>query len=313
MLRQLVYRSRASAQMGPNDLEQVTSDALSFNSKHNITGLLLFDGEYFFQVLEGEGDVLPQLFEKIKKDNRHKNIVTITDNAIHKRDFENWTLRGIKLDTNSKVYWLPPDITLHRDSRIFALLNGFASGKWRVCLSNYDLTNLNSTVVQEPLTIPAFKSSDIQFAFQPIVDTFRGTVSSYEALLRTSDGRFPEDVLNSLQESEKYEFDLKSKAIAVAQGAKLLSPHQALSVNLCPGAIIHCPDITNYLLGLASDNNLKPQPFVHGFYSLNNKRNAHRVSKLIHCFKDSLSRSIFMNIGGNSAVEFNFIWKKIGE
>ncbi|APE07462.1 hypothetical protein BM528_00815 [Alteromonas sp. RW2A1] len=262
MIRQLVYRSRASAQMSQVDLDKVTSDSLPFNLNNDVTGILLFDGEYFFQVLEGESNLIAGLYEHIQKDPRHGNIVKITDNAIHQRDFGDWALRTIKLDQKSGAYWLPSDLSLHRDSRIFGLLNGFASGKWRMCLSNKDLKALRASVVQDEISVAAYAQSDIQFAFQPIVDTHKGAIVSYEALLRSNDGRFPEDVLDSFHGSEKYQFDLNSKAIAVAQGAQILRPDQALAINLCPGAITHCPDITNYLLGLASDNNLKPQQLI---------------------------------------------------
>ncbi|WP_420934612.1 diguanylate phosphodiesterase [Alteromonas sp. A081] len=262
MLRQVVYRSRASSLVNNTLLEEVARDSLPFNAGNDVTGILLFDGEYFFQVLEGEGDIILGLFEHIKNDPRHNNVVKITDNAIHKRDFGDWALRTLRLDQKSGCYWLPSDISFHRDSRIFALINGFASGKWRMCLSSQDLSDVKAAVNQPELTTPAYENSSIQFAFQPIVDTYRGCVSSYEALLRSSDGRFPEDVLDSFEGNAKYEFDLKSKAIAIAQGAKLLTEDQALSVNLCPGAITYSPDIASYLLTLAAANNLKPQQLI---------------------------------------------------
>nr|WP_275443914.1 BLUF domain-containing protein [Alteromonas sp. Cnat3-28] len=37
-----------------NELLKITNDSLPFNAKNHITGILLFDGEYFFQVLEGD-------------------------------------------------------------------------------------------------------------------------------------------------------------------------------------------------------------------------------------------------------------------
>ena len=52
MLKQLVYRSKATATFSEEDLARITSDSLPFNKANGITGILLFDGEYFFQVLE---------------------------------------------------------------------------------------------------------------------------------------------------------------------------------------------------------------------------------------------------------------------
>ena len=64
MLKQLVYRSHSTDHVSEVDLEKITSDSLTFNERHNITGVLLFDGKYFFQVL---ADFSP---DKIKLDRK---------------------------------------------------------------------------------------------------------------------------------------------------------------------------------------------------------------------------------------------------
>jgi EAL domain-containing protein (putative c-di-GMP-specific phosphodiesterase class I) len=227
-----------------------------------VSGLLLFDGEYFFQVLEGEADTVHSLFDIIKSDSRHTNIVKIMDTVTHKRDFGCWRLRTITVEAGSGCYWIPPELNLHRESRVFALLNGFATGKWRTCLSDDDRNALRNKVEAPAVSVSNYPSSNIQFAFQPIVDTYRGKVSSIEALLRSDDGRYPEDVLNSMSPSQKYEFDLTSKAIAISQGARLLQEDQSLSINLCPGALTYMDDVSDYLFALVESNNLKPQQLV---------------------------------------------------
>tara|TARA_B100000745_G_C20024752_1_gene348566 strand:- start:338 stop:562 length:225 start_codon:yes stop_codon:yes gene_type:complete len=54
VLKQLVYRSQSTVKIDENELLKITNDSLPFNAKNHITGILLFDGEYFFQVLEGD-------------------------------------------------------------------------------------------------------------------------------------------------------------------------------------------------------------------------------------------------------------------
>ena len=87
MLKQLVYRSHSTDHVSEVDLEKITSDSLTFNERHNITGVLLFDGKYFFQVLEGESEYVDALFEHIKADSRHSNVMKVTEVVVHKRDF----------------------------------------------------------------------------------------------------------------------------------------------------------------------------------------------------------------------------------
>ena len=90
MLKQLVYRSKATATFSEEDLARITSDSLPFNEANGITGILLFDGEYFFQVLEGECEKVEALYEHIKKDRRHSAIVKVTEIVIHERNFGAW-------------------------------------------------------------------------------------------------------------------------------------------------------------------------------------------------------------------------------
>ncbi|HCB08453.1 MAG TPA: hypothetical protein DEO96_02375, partial [Alteromonas sp.] len=118
MLRQLVYRSRATQKMSEPDIDKIVADSEPFNQANDVTGLLLFDGEFFFQVLEGEGDVIHGLFEHIKTDPRHTNIVKVLDSACAKRDFGKWNLRTLILKPESQCYWLPSDLTVRRDSRV---------------------------------------------------------------------------------------------------------------------------------------------------------------------------------------------------
>ena len=56
MLKQLIYRSKATEKFSEEDLSKIMSDSLPYNEPNGITGILLFDGEYFFQVLEGVVD-----------------------------------------------------------------------------------------------------------------------------------------------------------------------------------------------------------------------------------------------------------------
>ncbi len=262
VLKQLVYRSKATAKFSEDDLLKITSDSIPFNRENNITGILLFDGEYFFQVLEGKSDVVHALYEHIKGDSRHTNIVKVTELVVHKRDFGEWLLRALTVNEGSRCYWLPSDLTLNREGRMFALLNSFASGRWRNCLSDSERKSISAKITTAATSIARFENSHIQFAFQPIIDTFKGKITSLEALIRSDDGKFPEAILDCLDGEEKYKFDLESKAIAIAQGAKLLNPSQSLSINLCPGAMTYLPDVGEYLCKLLGESGLKPEQLV---------------------------------------------------
>ena len=143
-----------------------------------------------------------------------------------------------------------------------AFKNAFCRGRKPLLLSDNARKDVRANVTTSEKSVKPFENSDIQFAFQPIVDTFRARVSSIEALIRSNDGRYPETILEELVGLEKYDFYLKSKAIAIKQGAALLSSDQSLSINLCPGAITSTVNVADYLHELVKRNKLKPQQLV---------------------------------------------------
>lgn len=53
MLERLVYRSRAAGEIGSLSLFNLLTQARKRNAQLDITGHLIFDGEYFTQWIEG--------------------------------------------------------------------------------------------------------------------------------------------------------------------------------------------------------------------------------------------------------------------
>ncbi len=262
VLRQLVYRSRTTHKDAFQQIEQIEADSEAFNSRYNITGLLLTDGEYFFQVIEGPGEHVQALFEKLKSDPRHNNIVKICDHPVFQRDFGAWNLRTLTLKSDRSCYWLPDDIYLKRDSQVYGLINSFANGRWRGCLPEHHRIGLHRSISTTGLSATRDEQSPYQFAFQPIIDTHLGTISSIEALLRDNTGRYPEQILTDLSRSKRYEFDLTSKQYAIAMASELLSSNQSLSINLLPGALTQFSDASDYLLSYLEQFSMKPQQLI---------------------------------------------------
>jgi hypothetical protein len=62
------------------------------NRNRGITGGLMFNREYFGQVLEGERSAVSALFCEIAKDPRHRSIVIVEASAVENRLFENWSM-----------------------------------------------------------------------------------------------------------------------------------------------------------------------------------------------------------------------------
>lgn len=62
------------------------------NAAAGITGLLLYDGKRFLQVLEGDDREVGLVFERIRDDPRHHAIVILSRRAIETREFGAWAM-----------------------------------------------------------------------------------------------------------------------------------------------------------------------------------------------------------------------------
>lgn len=89
---QLIYASTAKPHLQFEDIQAILTEANQFNQSQNISGVLLYDGIYFLQVLEGDNASIEQLYEKIAKDPRHNDIHIIGTKEIVNRDFEAWNM-----------------------------------------------------------------------------------------------------------------------------------------------------------------------------------------------------------------------------
>jgi len=91
-LRQIIYTSQASEQLNKRNLLDLLHTSRGYNTIDNITGVLMHRDGYFLQIIEGEQDVIEDLFQRLNNDTRHKNIKMILDRSIESRLFSNWAM-----------------------------------------------------------------------------------------------------------------------------------------------------------------------------------------------------------------------------
>ncbi|PPS59309.1 hypothetical protein CRX72_20770 [Pantoea sp. BRM17] len=58
-------------------LEDIVARANTKNALSDITGILLFDGRHFFQLLEGPDRTVRHIYDRIRQDARHHNLVEL--------------------------------------------------------------------------------------------------------------------------------------------------------------------------------------------------------------------------------------------
>lgn len=91
-LSTLLYASSARPGLTKADVDDIVATASRVNAELNVTGLLAFDGRGFAQILEGEGETIQALYEKIKRDRRHSGCVLLFSGETKERRFEGWSM-----------------------------------------------------------------------------------------------------------------------------------------------------------------------------------------------------------------------------
>jgi hypothetical protein len=134
-----VYASAASRDFDTEELTVLLEAARENNTKLGLTGMLLYAEGSFFQVLEGQANVVDALYAKIERDKRHGQMTRIIREPIHKRNFDAWTMGFFKVSREELAgisgvndFFGKDRTTVSVDSgRAKKLLEAFRDGRWR--------------------------------------------------------------------------------------------------------------------------------------------------------------------------------------
>lgn len=272
MLATLGYRSRVRGPVTAAQLSGLEQQARARNEQMGVTGILLFDGIYFFQLLEGPEPVVRGLYGKLCADSRHHHIVKLLDDYAPGRKFGQWGMRLFDIgghprdDAEAFVHRLVQGIDLPAADRAFKLILAFASGRWldhaaQACdPSEWRLENRPSNFLAPGPGI--YTSTACQFALQPIVDTSSGQISSLEALIRSPAGGSPQECFDLIAPDRRDAFDLESKRQALELASAIGIGPCKLSINLQPMSLVRMPNTVVRLAELIVQHGLMPQQVI---------------------------------------------------
>jgi Sensors of blue-light using FAD len=102
---QIVYSSRATHPMSAESLKKILTDARIGNEKHHVTGALIFTEDVFFQILEGEENVVRQLMQSIKKDSRHASVKVFYEAEVDSPAFGSWSMAYLNPSNEEIKIW----------------------------------------------------------------------------------------------------------------------------------------------------------------------------------------------------------------
>lgn len=131
-----------SGEFDPIKLMALLDKCRRNNAKCDVTGVLLYQHQSFFQVLEGDRKTVEHLFEKISADPRHKKVTKVILEPIPERAFGNWSMGypRITLKELAEIPGLNDFFTLKNsyldlgEGKAKTLLAAFKEGHWRARL-----------------------------------------------------------------------------------------------------------------------------------------------------------------------------------
>ncbi|PSR52622.1 blue light sensor protein [Adhaeribacter arboris] len=115
-MHHIMYMSTALVLVQEEELTAMLTQYRRNNLRDNITGMLLYSGEHYVQLIEGAEEALRKLFAKICQDYHHTNLIKLADGSISQRVFENWSMGFRSVDeaalTGLKGYVNPESVAL---------------------------------------------------------------------------------------------------------------------------------------------------------------------------------------------------------
>lgn len=93
-LRTLLYVSKS---LIPQDeaqrqIEKIIETARVRNAALGVTGVLIFTEARFAQVLEGPGEAIDAIMDRLRADPRHEQLTAVRDEPLERRRFPSWSM-----------------------------------------------------------------------------------------------------------------------------------------------------------------------------------------------------------------------------
>ncbi|EJF31636.1 MULTISPECIES: diguanylate phosphodiesterase [Enterobacteriaceae] len=266
MLTTVIYRSHIHASTPFEVLEAMVSAANAKNIDANVTGILLFNGRHFFQLLEGPEESVQKVYQAICKDDRHHNIVELLCDYAPARRFGRVGMELFDLREHDKNDVL--QVVLEKGTSRYQLAyDDRALSFFRTFIESTEKENYFEIPPGDAwefiLDAPAHSASSPQtlhkkIVFQPIVDPMARTVAAVE-VLATEANSAPEEG------GDVYLAELLNAKAAFTAACAANIGVQTLCINLLPMTLVMMPDAVEQLLADIEANGLVPEQVVIEF------------------------------------------------
>lgn len=84
------YVSTANPELRDHSISDIMAKTNEFNKSRDITGILLYNERSFFQLIEGEKNIIEDLYRKITEDSRHHDIIKFLEKPVSRLPFDGY-------------------------------------------------------------------------------------------------------------------------------------------------------------------------------------------------------------------------------
>jgi hypothetical protein len=102
MLRRLAYVSFPAADLAPTEIGRIVHVSRVNNAARGLTGVLVYTGSDFAQMIEGRHEAVETLWQKLRTDVRHRDLTVFLDEPTERAWFETWRMGYLYDDTLSR-------------------------------------------------------------------------------------------------------------------------------------------------------------------------------------------------------------------
>ena len=96
-LTSVTYTSLAQPDLQSSELEEIYQTSRGNNAAAEITGLLIYNGTHFLQIVEGTEAAIETLIERIRRDDRHKGFEIRDKRKVDARSFPDWAMELLRV------------------------------------------------------------------------------------------------------------------------------------------------------------------------------------------------------------------------
>ncbi len=112
-MKRITYISKLKEKLSFSEIDELGKTFQKNNQTKNITGTLIYFNNLFFQIIEGAEKDIDTLFNKIKDDHRHEDLLTLKlENEISTRYFPDWSMKVTNLERKTDELTLPIKLLL---------------------------------------------------------------------------------------------------------------------------------------------------------------------------------------------------------